>query len=164
MATHRYLRIPGKRLILTQKMVEDAVENTQSNAAAARWLGVSYNTYKKYSKIYGLFDGHLNPDGVGISRPQIKSKFSLDDILEGKYPDYPPRTLKSRMISNGYIEEECSVCGWNEERITDERVCLRIDYIDGDHSNKKFENLRLLCPNCYFTNVGNFIGAKQFCQ
>ena len=30
--------------------------------------------------------------------------------------------------------------------------------------NFKIDNLRLLCPNCYFTNVGNFKNSKSFCQ
>ena len=42
-------------------MIEDAQSQTKSNMAAARWLGVSYLTYRKYAKMYGLFEKHLNP-------------------------------------------------------------------------------------------------------
>ena len=56
----KYLKIPGRRFVLTKKMVEEAVENTKSNAEASRWLDVSFNTYKKYSKMYGLYDNHIN--------------------------------------------------------------------------------------------------------
>ena len=161
--SQRYLRIPGRRTIITKKMVEDAVDNTLSNMEAARWLGVSYNTYKKWSKYYDLFEQHLNPSGVGVPKSQINSTYNLDDILAGKYPDYPIKQLKLRIIKGGYLPEECDLCGWNEERLTDEKVCLTMDFIDGDSKNLKHENLRFLCANCYFTNVGNFKSSRIFC-
>mgnify|MGYP001242277890 CR=1 FL=1 len=168
-SSRRYLKIPGKRAVVTKRMIEDAISNTISNAEAARWLGISYNTYKKYSKMYcddndvSLFDKHKNQGGLGVSRKQISSKYSLDDILDGKYPDYPTYKLKYRLIKNGYFQEECTICGWNESRITDEKVCLHLDFIDENQKNHKYENLRLVCPNCYFTNIGDFKNAKLFC-
>ena len=54
------IRIKGKKLVLTKKMIEDAQSQTKSNMAAARWLSISYLTYRKYAKLYGLFEGHLN--------------------------------------------------------------------------------------------------------
>ena len=159
----RYLRIPGKRVIVTKKMIEDAIENTLSNMAAARWLGVSYNTYKKWSKYYGLFEDNLNPHGIGVRKPKINSIYNMDDILAGKYPDYPIKQLKTRIVDGGYLPEECDLCGWNEKRITDDKVCLTLDFIDENKKNLKHENLRFLCPNCYFTNVGDFKSSRMFC-
>ena len=46
------IRIPGKQIAVTQKMIEDAQTVTKSNSAAARWLGIHYLTYRKYAKIY----------------------------------------------------------------------------------------------------------------
>lgn len=150
-------------MTITKKMVEDAVENTRSNMEAARWIGVSYNTYKKWAKYYDLFDDHLNPNGLGIPKAKMNSIYSMDDILKGKYPDYPKRQLKHRLIRGGYLPEECNLCGYNEERLTDNKVCLTLDFMDGDDKNLKHENLRFLCANCYFTNVGNFKSSRIFC-
>ena len=55
------IKIKGRRLVVTKKMIEDAQEHTQSNMAAARWLGINYLTYRKYAKIYNIFERHLNP-------------------------------------------------------------------------------------------------------
>jgi hypothetical protein len=43
--------------------------------------------------------------------------------------------------------EQCSKCGimgWNNETLV-----FQLDHIDGDPSNNKPDNLRLLCPNCH---------------
>ena len=167
--THRYLKLPGRRLVITKRMCEDAISQTQSNASAARWLGVSYNTYKKYASVYTnengitLFEEHKNMRGVGVPRHNVNSKYNLDDILKGKYPEYPVKYLKKRIVDNGYLPEECALCNWNEERITDKKICLSLDFIDNDSTNHVHDNLRLLCPNCYYTNVGDFKSARIFC-
>ena len=54
----KFIRIPGRRRSITKNMIESAIEATRSNAEAARWLGVSYNTYKKWAKYYDIFDQH----------------------------------------------------------------------------------------------------------
>ena len=159
----RPLKIPGKRFVLTKRVIENAIEVTRSNAEAARWLGVSYNTYKKWSKYYGIFDKNLNQSGKGISRVRLNTKYPLDDILNNEHPDYSDKLLRKRLVDSGYMDDECGVCGWNEGRVTDNKICLTLDYLDGNKSNKSFENLRLICPNCYFTNVGDFKNSKKFC-
>ena len=65
------LKIPGRRTVITKKMVEDAIENTKSQSQASKWIGVSFNTYKKYAKYYGLWEQHLNKAGKGIKKFNI---------------------------------------------------------------------------------------------
>ena len=48
--------------------------------------------------------------------------------------------------------------------IHDDNVHSLTMYSDDDSDNKKYNNMRLLCSNCYFTNVGNFKNSKQFCK
>lgn len=43
----------------------------------------------------------------------------------------------------------CEECGWNKHHPIDNRPLVEIDHIDGDASNCKEENLRVLCPNCH---------------
>jgi hypothetical protein len=45
--------------------------------------------------------------------------------------------------------ERCSECGWAKRHLLTGRIPLTIDHIDGDVSNNRPENLRLLCPNCH---------------
>ena len=158
------IRIPGKRFVLTKNMILEAQSHTKSNRQAAKWLSVSYNTYKKWAKYYNLFEQHLNQSGVGVKKGWASYRIPLEDIFSGKNNNYSISVLKKRLIEEGYFQEECSTCGWNEERLSDNKICLNLDFIDGDSKNQKFENMRLLCPNCYLSNNGQFQSSKLFCK
>ena len=105
---------------LLESEIKDAQKKARSAMEAARLLGVSYNTYKKYARKYGIFEYLKNPHGTGIRKGyNIKrGKYSLDDIIAGKYPDYPVWKLKSRLLLNGYMLEKCNCCGFEEKRVT----------------------------------------------
>ena len=161
----RPVRIPGKRFVLTKNMIEESQKHSKSNMEAARWLKVSYNTYKKWAKYYKIFEQHLNQSGVGVRKGWATYKIPLEDILSGKREcKYSNGMLKKRLIEEGYMLEECDLCGWNEERITDSKICLNLDFNDGSKENKSIDNMRLLCPNCYLSNNGFFHNSKYFCK
>ena len=164
MSIQKPLHIPGRRLVLTKNMIVNAQENTKSAAEAARWLEVSYNTYKKWAQFQNVFEQHKNQSGVGVKKGWASYKIPLEEIFEGKRDNYSLSVLKKRMIEEGYWPEECHICGWNEERLTDNKICLSIDFIDGDSNNKDIKNMRLLCPNCYLSNNGKFNNSKLFCK
>jgi hypothetical protein len=148
--------------MLLQSQIEAAHKVTRSNRAAAEYLRVSYNFYKKYAKVYKnifgetLFDAHKNQSGLGISKPNVsKRRFKLDDILTGKHPKYPTKQLFRRLIVGGYVEEKCNQCGFHQKRPTDLKTPLLLNHIDGDRTNHKIDNLEVLCYNCYFILVGD---------
>lgn len=148
---------------LLESEIKDAQSKARSAAEAARILGVSYNTYKKYAKKYGIFEDLKNPDGVGIPKgfTSQQQKYKLDDIIQGKHPKYQNWKLKKRLIDSGYMEEKCNNCGFDEKRITDNRVPLVLDHLDGDKTNHQYDNLRMLCFNCSFLLCGNLTGPKK---
>lgn len=156
-----------KRGLGAQPLLESEIKRAQTKARsameAARILGVSFNTYKKYARKYGIFEDLKNPDGHGIRKGyNIKrGKYSLDDILKGKYPDYPVWKLKQRLLLNGYMLEKCNNCGFEERRVTDHKVPLVLDFLDGDKTNHLYDNLRMLCFNCSFLLNGNLTGPKK---
>lgn len=152
----------GARPLLESEILE-AQKKARSAMETARILGVSYNTYKKYAQQYGVFDKLKNPKGKGIRKGYNvkRGKYALEDILKGKYPDYPIWKLKTRILKNGYMAEVCDNCGFDERRITDHKVPLVLDFIDDNRKNHKYENLRMLCFNCSFLIRGNLTGPRK---
>ena len=58
----------NKKKFLSKEQIVAAQGKTLSNMAAARYLHVSYQHYKKYAKMYNLFDTHKNQAGKGIPK------------------------------------------------------------------------------------------------
>ena len=147
---------------LTRDQLKLAKENSKSAMSAARFLKVSYNTFVKYAKKFDMLEGFKNQAGVGIAKHYNlhSGRYNLDDILLGKYPKYDTYKLQQRLIRVGYIPEQCDICEFEEQRITDKKVPLKIDFVDGNTTNHLKENIRLLCYNCWFLNVGNLSGRK----
>jgi len=148
-------------------MILNSQADTKSAMEAARWLDVSYNTYKKWAQYYGVFDQHKNQEGFGIRKGFASYRVKIDDILSGERQ--PPKrwshkVFKQRLIEDGYFQEECGSCGYNEVNLKTEKVCLAVDFEDGDHQNFKIDNLRFLCSNCYLSYNGFFPSSKTFCK
>ena len=159
---------------LTESQVRYAMSNTYSNRGAARFLNVSINTYLKYAEQYIDFETGLNlrdlhkqkikPQKARATKGDRRLydngyKEKLEDILAGLYPDYQPRPLRKRLFASGIIPMECSSCGWNECRVTDDNYPLYIAFHDRNWRNKTLQNMYLLCFNCYFCQIGS-LGAR----
>ena len=153
----------------TESEIKEALEKSQSAIKAARRLGVSYQTFKKYSKMYGV---HKTP-GWPITKKTVlargpidpnKGKYPIQDVLDGKYPDFPIHRLKDKLIRSGIKKCECEQCGYHERRLTDGKMPLLLNFEDGNKKNHKLENLRLLCYNCTLTSGKGYIsrGPKIF--
>ena len=62
------------------------------------------------------------------------------------------------------IMKEIANDGYNEVNLATNKVCLGIDFKDGDSKNWLDGNIRLLCANCYYSFNGYFPSAKKFCK
>jgi hypothetical protein len=56
--------------------------------------------------------------------------------------------LKVRLFRAALKKPECELCGWSQMS-TDGRIPVELDHVNGDHSDNRLENLRILCPNCH---------------
>jgi len=157
--------------ILTKEDIIRAQKVTRSNMAAARYLHVSYNHYKKYAKMYKndegvtLLEAHMNQAGEGIPKFSIAGidNIPLNDVLEGRVPieHFDPRKIKARLLSEGMLVEVCSRCNFGERRITDQKVPVILNFKDGNKKNWHLDNLEFLCYNCSFLYAASPIEEKQ---
>ena len=153
---------------LSKAQIEAAQSQTLSNMAAARYLHVSYQHYKRYAKLYKLFDSHTNQSGKGIPKflKGTGKKPALMDIIEGKVSaaHFEPAKIKYRLIEEGYVSEQCTMCGFKERRVLDYKMPLLLHFKDGNKSNYLLDNIELLCYNHYFLTVGDIFNEKDIKQ
>jgi hypothetical protein len=155
-------------------MVLSAMDKTKSVRAAARYLNCSYQHLKKYMKMYkdengvSLFEVHKNQCGKGIPKFLSNSPFSKNDpaildVIEGRVDasHFNPQKLKYRMITEGYLKEECANCGFHERRVSDYKTPLIMHFKDGNKQHYGMNNIEMLCYNCYYLMVGDVFDNKQ---
>mgnify|MGYP000997357075 CR=1 FL=1 len=158
---------------LSKDQILRAMSQTLSNMAAARWLNVSYVHYKRWAKHYdateegydNLFEQHLNPSGKGIPKFLSNSgkEPALVDIIEGRVDasSFSPEKIKYRLVTEGYLLEECNQCGFHERRVLDYKIPLLLHFKDKNKKNYRKENIEFLCYNCYFLTIGDIFSEKQ---
>ncbi len=146
--------IPNKDVML--KLIEDS--NTLGEVFAYFGLknkGGNYKTLKKRLTSDGIdFSKFSKNYGVG----QLKCYEPISNILvEGKYRS--SSWLKKRVFKAGLLENICIECGqlpiWNGKPLS-----LELDHKNGDSTDNRIENLRILCGHCHSQTL-TFRGKKH---
>ena len=80
---------------------------------------------------------------------KFRHKECYDDFLKNneKYcnANYTPKHFKDEFLKEQ--NNVCAICGCKPEH-NGKPLVFVLDHIDGDASNNKRENLRMVCPNC----------------
>ena len=96
-----------------------------------------------------LFDKHLNRQGKGIKKhlggygkSKKFHKHPLEDVLEGRVDvsHYTVDILKTRLIQEGFLMEQCNCCSFEERRVVDYKVPLVLNFKD---KNKNIKNIEV---------------------
>ena len=134
----------------SKEYLQDVVNDCNSISDVLQKLGYSRasGTMSKFIKSVlkekEIDTSHFRP----FRRTHQAPTYSMDDILvkDSSYSNI--YSLKRRLISGGYLEYKCQICGnfgeWNGKELV-----LQLDHINGDHFDHRLENLRFLCPNCH---------------
>ncbi len=160
---------------ISKEDVLRAMRFTKSNRAAAKYLGCSYQHYKPFAKLFKvdesdpysptLFDVHKNQSGKGIPKflPDRRREPNVKNIIETGtgWESFTPEKIKTRLITEGYLKDECYSCGFHERRVTDYKSPLLLNFKDGNKVNYLLENLEILCYNCYFLYVADPLTPDQ---
>jgi 5-methylcytosine-specific restriction endonuclease McrA len=101
---------------------------------------------------YALVQRTLTEQQIDTRHFQARSpvggpRRSLEAVLV-KGSSVTTSRLRKRLIRAKLKPACCELCGWAEVS-PDGRVPLELDHRNGDRTDNRLENLRVLCPNCH---------------
>ena len=144
----------GKRCSWTDMMLAAAVAKNRSYRAVILELGLvpaggNYVQVQERCKILKLDTSHFKGMGwnTGEDKKTTNVARSLGSMLR-KGSGVQSYKLKLRLFQENIMHPECVLCGW-AECSKDGRIPVELDHVNGDHSDNRLENLRILCPNCH---------------
>ena len=142
--------------------LRELVQQSTSKSDLANKLGYgkggsNWGTIHKRLDSYGINWVHLlkakhrgNNGGGALARP-IEEYLVQNSTMNRNH-------LKKRLIKEGLLANECSVCSlsgeWNGSKIV-----LHLDHINGVNDDNRLHNLRLLCPNCH-SQTATYAGSN----
>jgi hypothetical protein len=138
----------------TEDEAQKAVAASFSYAEALRRLGMcqtggAWQVLRKYIRIWGICTDHFDPHAVQNRALAPSRSRPLENVLvRGSRAN--GTQLKERLYAAGLKTAACELCG-QDELWRGRRISLILDHVNGDASDNRLENLRILCPNCNAT-------------
>lgn len=138
----------------TDEEVRAAVAASRGLAATLRLLGLvpaggNYDVLRRRIRELAIDTSHFT--GMGWNKGlgfKPRPARPLHELLVANR-SVTSHHLRLRLIREGLKHESCELCGWAERRPIDGVIPVELDHINGDHDDNRFENLRVLCPNCH---------------
>lgn len=118
------------------------------NAMGLRRFSYNYKSVRKRIKEEGLdYDALKKQWRNQFVKSVVSGRLKpLDDFMT-EHSAYTRQSLKRRLLKEGRLKNECSMCGQKPEWNGIELVMV-LDHVNGIHDDCRIDNLRLLCPNC----------------
>ncbi|MFE3072254.1 HNH endonuclease [Streptomyces sp. NPDC059247] len=132
--------------------LRNAVERSLSIAGALRLLGRRESgqtraLFRRWTAEAGLDTAHFLGQAHQRGRPGTARPAARILVRHGGERRTRTHLLRRALHEVG-VPEECALCGSGPEWLG-RPMTLEVDHVDGDWSDDRRENLRLLCPNCH---------------
>jgi 5-methylcytosine-specific restriction endonuclease McrA len=153
-----------KRKYTDQQFI-DAINRNFSIRAVLKDLGLapaggSYKLLHARVKKLGLDTSHFTGQAHMKGKNHTWAiKIPLEDILT-ENSHYNSNSLRIRLIKEGLLLPQCSTSDCGVDTWLGKPITLHLDHIDGDNTNNRIENLRLLCPNCH-SQTSTYCGRNK---
>lgn len=148
--------------------MQDILNNSNSYADVLKKFslkpcGGNHKTLKKIIKEYNLDETQININRSELYKKSIgkahnTTTIPLEDILNNTHSNYKSYSLLRRLVSEGYKEYKCEICGISEWM--NKPLSLHLHHKNGDHTNNHLDNLQILCPNCH-AQTDTYCGKKK---
>jgi len=68
---------PFKKPPIPKGVIENAIKESPSMIKASEYVGCAYNTFKKYAKLYGLWNPNQSGKGISKNKKSFR-EFDMD--------------------------------------------------------------------------------------
>lgn len=150
---HEHVFVPPR---YSEDQARAAIATSLSWTETLRRLGMcstggGYRVLQKYARIWSISTEHFDPWAANrraLARV-AERRTPLEELLvEGRA--VKSARLKERLYREGVKERRCELCGQGEEW-RGRRMSLILDHVNGEPTDNRLENLRIVCPNCNAT-------------
>lgn len=142
------------QLISNGEPAKDTIMQQEQNKFTDSELVEAYSTYGQLGKIAAHFKvPHVQvwraakSLGLTFKVGGKQTSTPIEEILQGLHPHFQTLKVKGKLLRAGIFENKCSECGITEW--LGKPINIQLDHINGDCSDHRLANLRMLCPNCH---------------
>ena len=146
--------VSAQRPQYTEAQAREAIAAAISYTEALRRLGMrpaggNHRTLRRYAEvIWCIPTDHFDPRRARIAGLR-RDPIPLEQVLV-EDSTYDRTLLKRRLLEAGLKQRRCELCGQGE-LWQGRRMSLILDHINGEATDNRLENLRIVCANCNAT-------------